>query len=368
MIELYTPGHHEVTDTLIMYGLVKVLKSVDPFLNLRIRSLGISYTVELYKDSINPDDLINITLKELKKVVKTMKREKEIGEKLSELKKRKVETPSELKIIFTILHQKSPATLDLNPINSKRLVNNVEELLNIINKDNIISIYTNHKKVRKNCGSRKGGKGASLPILPIGGNFPKRYTMCEYCQALAWIGLYNFAIRFVYRDKAVVGIFTFEDYAKDIDILLLNNFAELVSTGKIWKDTTLRALPFIILSVGETPMAFSTYSWKFIGYTLGGEGKAAAIRNYGSFNISSLLLFFEKAKIYSFNVARLVEELCKSSDGMIAISTLSEAIIYQDIDRLYAAIRQIRNVLAQEGNERLLDEGLIKAAFEVLVH
>ena len=41
----------------------------------------------------------------------------------------------------------------------------------------------------------------------------------------------------------------------------------------------------------------------------------------------------------------------------------SEAIIYKDIDLLYRAIRSMNNVLQTKQN--LLDDGIIKAAFEV---
>ena len=54
---LYTPGHHEVTDTLIMYGLVKVIKTAEPLAEVKIRNLGISYEI-LCSDNI---DLVKVT-------------------------------------------------------------------------------------------------------------------------------------------------------------------------------------------------------------------------------------------------------------------------------------------------------------------
>jgi len=371
MITLYTPGHHEVTDTLIMYGLVKVIKTAEPLVKIKIRNLGMSYEI-ICSDNVNLNRITEAIKLELEGIAKIIEKEREIGNQLRILKKQKKRASHELASTFSILHQKSPAALDPNPINSRRIVENVKKLSKNVNY-NIFEYYSykseTHFGNMKKCGIRKSqAKGGSLVILPIGGNLQAgnlqlRYNLCESCQTLVWIGMYNFAIRMSHQNKSTIGVLTFEDQANDVDVLLLKNFAEIVDMGEYWGDFPLKAIPMLIFSIGETPMAFSTLNWKFIGYILGGEGKAAAIRSYESFKINNLLRFFEKAKIYSYNVAKLVDILRRNNDGIQALSMFSEAIIYKDIDLLYRAIRFMNNVLQSKQN--ILDEGIIKAAFEV---
>lgn len=372
MMALYTPRHHEVTDTLIMYGLVKVIKTAEQLAEVKVRNLGISYEI-LCSDNIDLNKITETVKLELDKITKIMEKEKELGERLKILKKQRIKASQELTSTFSILHQKSPAALDPNPVNSKRIVDNISKLSENVKDYNIFERYSRQSKIhfgnRRNCGVRKAqAKGGSLVILPIGGNLQAgslqlRYNLCESCQALVWIGMYNFAIRMIHGKKSTIAVLTFEDQANDVDILLLKNFAEIVDMGEYWGDIPLKAIPMLIFSIGETPMAFSTSNWKFVGYILGGESKAAAIRNYESFKINSLLMFFERAKIYSYNVARLVDTLRRDNDGIQALSMFSEAIIYRDIDLLYRAIRFMNNVL--QPNQNVLDEGIIKAAFEV---
>ena len=371
MITLYTPGHHEVTDTLIMYGMVKVIKTAEPLAEIKIRNIGTSYEI-LCPDNVDLDRITDVMKLELERIAKIMEKERKVGDHLRALKKQKIKASQELISTFSILHQKSLAALDPKPINSRRIVKNIEKLSRNTNY-NIFEYYTYKSEIhfgnKRKCGIRKSqAKGGGLVILPIGGNLQAgslrlRYNLCESCQALAWIGMYSFAIRMIYQNKSTIGILTFEDQANDVDILLLKNFAEIVDMGEYWGDIPLKAIPMLIFSIGETPMAFSTLDWKFVGYILGGEGKAAAIRSYESFKINNLLRFFERAKIYSYNVARLVDILRKNNDGIQALSMFSEAIIYKDVDSLYKAIRSMNNVLQSKRN--VLDDGIIKAAFEV---
>jgi len=373
MTTLYTPGHHEVTDTLIMYGLVNVIKTAEPIAEINIRNLGTSYEISC-SDDIDLDRIKKVIKLEVEKIHKIMEKEKEIAEYIRNLKRQKIKLSQNLTNTFSILHQKSPASLDPNPINSKRIIENVKKLSEKVNL-NICKEYSykseDHSGKSRSCGVRKSqAKGGTLVILPIGGNLQAgslqlRYNLCDSCQALAWIGLYNFGIRMIHQNKSTIGVLTFEDQSKDVDILLLKNFAEIVNMGEYWGDIPLKAVPMVIFSIGETPMAFSTSNWKFIGYVLGGEGRAAAIRSYESFKINNLLTFFEKAKIYSYNVAKLVNILRRDTDGVQALSMFSEAIIYRDLDMLYRAIRFMNSVLRSRGN--ILDEGIIKAAFEVCI-
>jgi len=372
MMTLYTPGHHEVTDTLIMYGLVKVIKAAEPLAEVKIRNLGTSYEISC-SDNVDLNRVIDVIKLELEKIVRIMKSESEIGARLKNLKKQKIKAPQELTSTFSILHQKSLAALDPTPINSKRIMENVERLYRDIDYNKIFESYFYQSEVhfgnKKKCGIRKTqAKGGSLVILPIGGNLQAgnlqlRYNLCESCQALSWIGMYNFAIRMIHQNKSTIGILTFEDQANDVDVLLLKNFAEIVDIGEYWGDIPLKAIPMLIFSIGETPLAFSTLNWKFVGYILSGEGRVAAIRSYESFKINNLIRFFEKAKIYSYNVTRIVDMLRKNNDGIQALSVFSEAIIYKDIDLVYRAIRSMNNILRSKQN--LLDDGIIKAAFEV---
>ncbi len=371
MITLYTPGHHEVTDTLIMYGLIKVIKTAEPLAEIKIRNFGTSYKI-LCSDSVDLDKISNVLRLELKKIAKIMDKEREIGENLRILKKQKIKASQEIANTFSILHQKSPAALDPNPINSKRIIENISQLSGDID-DDFLEHYSYQSEVhfgsKRKCGIRKSqAKGGGLAILPIGGNLQAsnlqlRYRLCKNCQTLSWIGMYNFAIRMIYQRKSTIGVLTFEDQANDVDILLLKNFAEIVDMGEYWGDVPLKAIPMLILSIGETPMAFSTLNWKFVGYVLGGEGKAAAIRSYESFKLNNLFRFFERAKIYSYNVARMVDSLRRTTDGIQALSMFSEAIIYKDIDLLYRAVRFMNDLL--KSNRNVLDDGIIKAAFEV---
>jgi len=371
MITLYTPGHHEVTDTLIMYGLVKVIKTAEPLAEIKIRNLGISYEI-LCSDNVDLDRITEVVKLELERICKIMEKERKIGDSLRILKKQKIRASQELTSTFSVLHQKSLAALDPNPINSRRIIENVEKLSRKVNY-NISEYYSYQSEIhfgrKRKCGIRKSqAKGGGLVILPIGGNLQAgnlqlRYNLCESCQALAWIGMYSFAIKMIHQNKSTIGVLAFEDQANDVDILLLKNFAEIVDMGEYWGDIPLKAIPILVFSIGETPMAFSTSNWKFVGYVLGGEGKAAAIRSYESFKINNLLRFFERAKIYSYNVARLVDILRRNNDGIQALSMFSEAIIYKDIDLLYRAIRFMNNVLQSKQN--VLDNGIIKAAFEV---
>lgn len=166
-----------------------------------------------------------------------MKNERKIGDRLRILKKQKIRASQELTSTFSILHQKSPAALDPNPKNSRRIVENVEKLSGNIDY-NIFEFYSYQSEIhfgnKKKCGIRKSqAKGGSLVILPIGGNLQAgnlqlRYNLCENCQALSWIGMYSFAIRMIHQNKSTIGILTFEDQANDVNALLLKNFAEIV--------------------------------------------------------------------------------------------------------------------------------------------
>ncbi len=402
MIVLHTPGHHEVTDTLIMYGLVEVIKTYRPFSAVKIIPSGDRYLIQtdLDKDAI------------LKALEYYARNRWFVKTYLS--RKPKEDKPSRNYVLS--LFRKLPSTLKIHMLQRgneekqfKNIIDSLEFLSNI--KTNIESIFgrfknkydlidrflyisENHRKIEGGekievlCGKRsKSGRYpvivANLPIAPFGGTVQKvgAYRLCKLCVALAWIGLFYFSSRITVNSEntqhTYIHVFKPENLANGNIILMLRNIAQISffrtsPLKKSGKDLVAPSIviPLVLLSFGETSGALLETEWKSITYVLSGERRAntwrTAIRSVKVFQINSLMSFVEKAKTYSGKYVRLVDSLSKSEDGLLSLSMLSEAIIYHDIDRLYTAIRQIRNVLAQKGSETLLDEGIIKAAFEVL--
>ncbi|RLI79949.1 hypothetical protein DRP07_09620, partial [Archaeoglobales archaeon] len=251
------------------------------------------------------------------------------------------------------------------------------------------SLSTNHKfstgsKVTKvKCGGRSKTKTlvtANLPIAPYAGTVQKvgSFYLCKLCSALAWIGLWHFSARVVVRGKNVQNTYIHlikpELPIQSEFVLMSENIGQIsnVQDPIIKKDIPLLSMPFILLAFGETSAAMLKAQWKSLMYVISSERSGpnwkAAIRSYCTYPINNLMLFFEKAKVYSPNVARLTYTLLpkrrgESLDGIQALSMFSEAIIYKDIDLLYRAIRSMNNVLQSKRN--VLDDGIVKAAFEV---
>lgn len=379
-MRLYTPGHHEFTDTLIMYGLVKVIKVARPLVDVKVNPMGERFLLEAdithseFVDSLKDEGrnllshIVRISLSSnipYSLRVNMLQRGNEGGRNLK-MNKGKLE------------YNKEGRDYQLeNVYHSCEFLENIREYW----KD--VSLDADHKfsEGKSKCGGRLKTRNlvtANLPIAPYAGTVQKvgSFYLCKLCSALAWIGLWNFSTKLVLVDSKTqttyINLIKPETTVYSNLLFMVENIGEISNSQHqiIRKHIPISSIPFILLSFGETSAALFRSQWKSLIYTISSERKDAnwrtAVRSYSTYPINNLLLFFEKAKIYSPNVARLTHALIPRSgrenlDGVHAISMLNEAIIYKDVDMLHRAFRLMNKTLKSD----ILDNGIIKAAFEV---
>lgn len=235
MTVLITPGHHEITDTLIMYGLVEALKMRDPFAEVIVVPSGDRYRI-----------LTNIDEGEIHYILE------EFGKK-SYITNLYLYETSQMNILppvirLHMLQRGNENRQQENIINSFKFLQELSGEISKLKKNNLIKkliyIDENHKflESRKEletlCGKRKkSGKFpsvvANLPIAPFGGTLQGvgSYYLCKLCVALAWIGLYYYSSRIVLSSKdsqqTFVHIFKPESESKGETILMLKNISQI---------------------------------------------------------------------------------------------------------------------------------------------
>ncbi len=380
MTVLITPGHHEVTDTLIMFGLVEALKSHDPFAEVRVIPSGDRYQI-----------LTDIDEKEIPFILEEFGKKCYVANLYLHEASQIDKLPSVMKL--HMLQRGNENRQQENISDSFRFLQELSKEIIKFEKNNLIRkliyIDESHRFLESKrgtdvlCGKRKkSGKFplvvANLPIAPFGGTLQGvgSYCLCKLCVSLAWIGLYYYSSRIVLSSRdsqqTFVHIFRPESESTGEIILMLKNISQInLLRQKLFENPNLSlptaAIPLLLLCFGETSAAISEVNLRSIVYSFTNERKMSwrtAIRNIATYQINPLIKFVEYSKIYSDKLLRLVNALISTPDGILTLSTLSQAIIFQNNDQLYSAFREIRKILSNNNRENLLDRGIIKAAFE----
>ncbi len=387
MVTLYTPGHHEVTDTLIMYGIIETIKFYDPFSKVSVTPLGERFIIQT---NLDKHEILN-AFEYYAKESWLSKNLVYLGNLPQTLRIYMLQRGNENRQLNNIIESFKFLT-DLKSI-KQQLIKQLRKYPTLLDK--FLYFNDNHKniiykgKLIELCGKRSRSSAyplivANLPIAPFGGTMQQvgSYYLCKLCIALAWTGLFYFSGRIISRNDNIqytyIHIFKPESTIDANTLIMLKNIAQINffrrnPFRKMGKDIVLPSvvIPLLLLTFGETSGAILNRNWKSIIYVFTGEKKGigwrTALRSIKTFQANTLMSFVERAKIYSNNFVRLINNLSKDEDGINALSTLSEALIYQDINELYAAFRQINRILSNNKKQtKLLDKGIIKAAFEIL--
>ncbi|MGQ9469273.1 MAG: hypothetical protein ACUVTD_05540, partial [Nitrososphaerales archaeon] len=226
-MKLYTPAHHEVLDTLIMYGLTKTINCAYPTLRFDIISSGVQYVLELHD--------------ELDSKIIDRKRD-ELFEELTNGSN--ISYFRELTQSYRVITTSDVTRLEPNFENRYYWVSR----LNKLKEAKVVSTFTSYsKKDHRLYEGRLGSSGetAGLPILPIAGKFrpylfkyeAKSYKLCSGCQMYANIGLNTLSQSIATRQQGFILCLRPLIRATNHDVALLENFGE-TRHSRIFKNVT----------------------------------------------------------------------------------------------------------------------------------
>lgn len=228
------------------------------------------------------------------------------------------------------------------------------------------------------------GGWTSLALVPEWGRqkkglyvSPSRGSkLCQWCYALSWVGLHNFALFTRHQRDSDVSCTAAlmipgpseKSYSRE-ELLAVRELGT-----RYQQERPLEAPPapyaFLLwaLSRGETilPLTLSGRSFLASITRFDRSGRppqySVAVRNFHVAPVWRLLRFVAEAKTRTYRFHRLIDALLRDDRGANAdiVQRLSESILFSDIDGIYRSLRSIRGL----GLE--VEAGIVDAAFQAI--
>jgi len=359
-LRLFTPGHSLYTDTLILYGMaIPLCELFEDEVNsnpsfVRTRNLGHFFELE-------------IDLDDCSKVAETVS-----------------EFASEYSDTLT-------TTLTSGPLGffSDRDIRVFVQALTDEGKLNeyLRSLSTPGHAERSGEGRGGRGKTVKLPLMPIAGKYlhedlttatkypPAQYKACNYCSALAALGLAEAAFPSVGRARRewsrVIVLMSFEGETDARYYAMLTNYragdweefyrklqsvraAGLRSTGAA-AQLPLRTLMKLVVSAFSPglvrAMAMTNARWHALGVCFAGRPKAPQVRGFHDLEITALIdglsVLYERGGTLIKDLFPLLGLMIEGGEGH-ALEALLDFISGRSLEALYAFARGAYSVVEWE--------------------
>lgn len=341
-LELYTPGHNLVTDSLIMHGMVRYLVWAGGARHGSVERIGERFKI-IIDDEID-EDKAKRTLKTLQELSNaTIEREEPIG-----------------LIIKKIWASNVNST-------KQNLRSWFDSLQSAIKEFKTIKIYADIDHAVSSNEGRRSSKVNSTVYLPLGPIYGKylskdyvvkenvQYMVCPTCFLLANMGLaYGVFILRINKGNRISSIMVSlvpSIKADLIDIMLVQRAFEY-KYNEFNLDIPILAVPLIALSFGETLYAFENMDALIWVYEK--SGNFMRIPNYIQVNIEGLLKTVSGIKYYIPQWPKILNEcFLKNEDGPTILAKLNEAVINNVIkEHIYDIAREIIGLLNVKKDEK----------------
>jgi len=359
-LTLYTPGHGEPMETLILNGLVTSMLEADPYSKFSIFREGFRYRVEVRSTNTSGSDVVEVALNCIEEDAK-------LGRSLSKIE---------------LANSPQPVVGAEKILKEVWLAEGMDVFEEFSNENH--SYLTGEGR-----GSRRKGRKitplikAHVPIAPFGGAYmqfsyisigttgraafqgPTDYVACPLCVLLAWVGMINTTSIIASRTRNTIRVLfsTPAPIRADQDdiAVLYTIFGEKVEVYDD-VDIPILATPLLTLSTGETIFAvFGVFNMVF--WSFNKQRTFIGVRDLNILPLNPLLDFIANAKLKSPNLPRIVQAFVQKTRGLPKsepelISMLSEALLFGNYSA-YDIVRSWWSALERRGRLRLLDSGLV---------
>jgi len=362
---LFTPGHGDPFETLMLNGLVTSLLEADPFSKINIHKEGARYVIKANTKAEGT--------RIVEHALTCISQDIELGSSLSKI------------------------SLANRPQPTFKKAENLQKLLKELSYAKGMDVYEEFGKethiVEK--GEGRGARGrlllkAHIPVAPVGGAHmqlsyvtigttgrasfkgPADYVVCPLCLLLAWTGLVRSTALIITerggRERLTRVVYSVASplHADQDDVSALSLiFGEKVERLDV--DVPTLAAPMLAFFTGETVLTvrniFNLLTWSYVR-----QGGFLGVRDFSLAPLNPLLNFVAKAKSKSPNLPRLARSLLtpkRVHDKEVApepelISMLAEAILYGSFD-VYSIVRSLWSALELRDERRVLDRGIVEA-------
>ncbi|WP_054856829.1 hypothetical protein [Vulcanisaeta sp. JCM 16159] len=347
-LELYTPGHNLVTDSLIMHGIVRYLIWAGAR-HGSVERIGERFKI-IINDDINEDKAISELVRLQRQCISTVNLGEPVG---LFLRKVWASNVNEQKQIFSAWVN----SLSQSITTFKSIKINIYKDVNHIVKNNEGRKPSKAKSRRKSSRVDSVDLPVYLPLGPIYGKYLSKdyvakeniqYRVCPACFLMANMGLVygTFILRVnkVNKVSSIMVTLIPSSKADLIDIMLIQRAFEY-NYREFNIDIPILAAPLIALSFGETLYAFENMDALIWIYER--SGIFMRIPNYIQVNIEELLKAISGIKYYIPQWPKILNDcLLENEDGSIILAELSEIIINNMVkDNIYSITREITKFL-----------------------
>ena len=348
IVKLYTPNHNPLTDTLIMWGLTRIITSVD-LCNDRdswVIGEGSRYVFEL--SGCNKKELENVDILESEKYLANIIEANKISVDS--------QTPKLIKKFVFGLDNNTKGGLRKILQKSGRMIN--------------LTVYADSDHKNKYKENRRGSSSNITIYIPISGVYgkyetrphsyvDKPYKVCRECVLTSIIGLLNAASivskksgrgNLVYYN--ILG-FTGKTELRKISQVITSNWfssGEAALIKAMRNDASLTELSQVFTYALYTPDTFpSELSWFMYTYSYD-IGSTKRINTFKSFDYSLMLDYTIRLKEIYPHIIELIEWLLSSKEAVDAgadtvINTLSELAYNNNAFNVYLTVRELRKVI-----------------------
>ncbi|WP_456472599.1 type I-A CRISPR-associated protein Cas8a2/Csa4 [Methanocaldococcus sp.] len=324
-----TPGYSEILDLYIAYGMVECLvrEGVE---DLKLFQMGDKYYIVVKESDVNIMDGMLDALEDM------LSLHKAIGKYVS--------SKEGVKIISDVDFS---AGANINNVYWDGIPKTLEKIKESIKKGKLFT---------------KKNNAVPLTLMPTAGKYmPKNYgvksgnpiKIDDFNYALAWIGFHYYTpyINILDNKATYVHIYAIKPLEKleVIEILALKDLKKKINKYQIKTDKFFVNKKLALLyhlthaeSIGALEI-ITKKNFSVIGYTLEKINNNQAVRSYGEYDLSKLMDFLWNLKSIDFyNTIKFVDTILKSD---IEVSTtLIDGILYDDLDAIYSAIRELKIV------------------------
>ncbi|PSN99203.1 hypothetical protein B9Q11_01140 [Candidatus Marsarchaeota G2 archaeon ECH_B_SAG-F08] len=328
-MEVYTPGHGLITDSLILQGICRYLAWHSVY-DARIIRIGDRFKVNFQHDLRLTDTEYTEYFENLRLACQTY------------LERQQINSSQIIEKIYT-------ANINL-PI-FKRWLN---QLLDSLNKISLMDFSENHKIVKKE-GRNAKGKNLITLYLPLSSVYGKyvitnyrssqtNYSVCDQCFLFANLGLIygTTVLRSNKGDKSSVVFTTFlpQTETQLLDLLLLQRLTEFAHHEFLNSDVPLLACPLYFLSFGETMI--SVENIQALIWRIEKNGNFQRSLDVSLIRLDKILEFISAVKLQIPSWPKIVNKIIqdKSGDGQIILSDIAEALVFGTRDT-YKIIRRL---------------------------